>query len=95
MKQSGKNTREPYYHLKILNMFLACGILLVTILIFVGDSDGILVPLAFFLGVLMCSLSGVMELSKGKRLSGYFCSVFAGIMMVALIFSVIHMWWIG
>lgn len=94
MKQSGKSGREPYYYLKILNMFLACGILLAAILIFVGDSGGILIPLVFFLGVLMCSLSGIMELSRGKRIVGYFCSVFAGIMMVAFIFSVLHMWWI-
>ncbi len=93
MKQGRKTGREPYYHLKILNMFLACGILLLAILIFVGDNDGILVPLAFFLGVVMCSLSGIMELSRGKRVVGYFCSVFAGIMMVALIFCIVHMWW--
>ncbi len=94
MKRSGKTGGEPYCCLKILNMFLACGILLVAILIFVGDGDGILFPLEFLLGLLMCSLSGIMELSKGKRVAGYFCSVFAGIMMVALIFSVIHTRWI-
>ena len=66
MKRSGKTGGEPYCCLKILNMFLACGILLVAILIFVGDGDGILFPLEFLLGVLMCSLSGIMELSKGK-----------------------------
>ena len=93
MKQSGKMSRDPHYGWKILNMLLAGAILILAVLILVGDSDAIFVPLVFFLGVLMCSLSGIMELSRGKRVAGYTASVFAGIMMVALIFSVLRTWW--
>lgn len=94
MKQNGKGKtgKDPYYGWKILNMFLAGIILILAVLIFVGDSDAVFVPLVFFLGVLMCSVSGIMELSRGRRIAGYAASVFAGIMMVALIFSVMRIW---
>lgn len=92
MKESRKTGRDRYDYWKMVNMMLACAILILAILIFVGSGAEVLTPAAFFLGVLMCSLSGVMELSRGKRVIGYASSVFAGILMVALIVSVIRMW---
>lgn len=92
MKESGKTGRNRYDYWKMVNMMLACAILILAILIFVGSSTEILIPVALFLGVLMCSFSGIMELSRGKRVIGYTNSVFAGILMVALIISVIQMW---
>lgn len=92
MGQSKKPGGDPYYYWKIVNMILACGVLLLAVFIAIGEEDGILVPSAFFLGFVMCSLSGIMELAKNKKVIGYVCSVFAGILTVALIISIIQMW---
>lgn len=73
-------------------MILACGVLLLAAIIAIGEEDGVLVPAAFSLGIVMCSLSGIMELAKNKKVIGYICSVFAGILTVALIMSIIQIW---
>ena len=93
MKETNKSGRDPYYYWKIVNMVLSCAILILALLIILGEKDGLLFPIAFFLGIVMCSLSGIMELAKNKRVAGYICSIFAGIMMVALILSIIGMLW--
>ena len=49
-------------------------------------------PAALFLGIIMCTLSGIMELARNKKVAGYICSVFAGILTVALIVSIIQIW---
>ena len=85
MGQSKKPGGDPYYYWKIVNMILACGVLLLAVFIAIGEEDG-------FLGLVMCSLSGIMELAKNKKVIGYVCSVFAGILTVALIISIIQMW---
>ncbi len=90
-KKGGRLGRDPYYYWKILNMLLACAILILTVWIVLGRKGGLLVPAVFFLGALMCTLSGIMELAKSKRVIGYFCSVFAGILVVALIVSIIRL----
>lgn len=92
MKQSKRPGGDPYYYWKIVNMILACAVLILAVLIILGGKDGLLVPSALFLGILMCSLSGIMELAKNKKVIGYICSVFAGILAVALIISVIQIW---
>ncbi|MCI8374987.1 MAG: hypothetical protein HFI29_06080 [Lachnospiraceae bacterium] len=92
MKQTKQPGGDPYYYWKIVNMTLACGILILAILIILGGKGGLLVPAALFLGIIMCTLSGIMELAKNKKVIGYICSVFAGILTVALIISVIQIW---
>lgn len=92
MKQNKWPGGDPYYYWKIVNIILACVVLLLAILIITGKKDGILVPAALFLGLVMCSLSGIMELARNKRVAGYICSVFAGILTVALIISIIRIW---
>jgi len=92
MKPNKRFQRDPYFPWKILNMILACAILILAVLVLLGGKDGIFIPVTFFLGILMCTLSGIMELAKSKRVVGYICSVFAGILAVALIFSIIRMW---
>lgn len=93
MKETKGIGRDPYYYWKIVNMVLACAVLILAILIIMGKKGGLLIPVVFFLGTVMCSLSGIMELAKNKRVIGYTCSVFAGILTVALIISIIGMWW--
>lgn len=92
MRQSKKPGGDPYYYWKIVNMILAGGVLLLAVFIIIGEEDGILVPIVFSLGLVMCSLSGIMEMAREKKVIGYICSVFAGIMAVALIMSIIQMW---
>lgn len=92
MKQNKRNRRDPYFLCKIVNMVLAGAVLFLAVLIFVGDVEAWCIPLIFLLGMLMCALSGIMELAKSKRVIGYTCSVFSGILAVALILSMIRMW---
>ena len=92
MKQNKLPGGDSYYYWKIVNMILACVILILAILIIPGGKGGLLTPATFFLGVVMCSLSGIMELARNKKVAGYICSVFAGILTVALIVSIIQMW---
>ncbi len=92
MNENKQVKTEPYYYVKLVNIVLACVILVLSILIILNDKDGILVPAVFFLGFLMCSLSGIMGLARNKKVIGYICSVFAGILMVALIISIIQIW---
>lgn len=93
MKETKAIVRDPYYYWKMVNMVLACAVLILAILIILGKKDGLLIPVTFFLGLVMCTLSGIMELAKNKRVIGYICSVFAGILAVALIISIIGIWW--
>lgn len=93
MKETKGIVRDPYYYWKMVNMVLACAVLILAILIILGKKDGFLIPVTFFLGLVMCTLSGIMELAKNKRVIGYICSVFAGILAVALIISIIGTWW--
>lgn len=92
MKQNKRPGGDPYYYWKIVNMILACVILILAVLIILGGKEGLLVPGAFFLGIIMCTLSGIIELAKNKKVLGYICSVFAGALTVALIISVMLQW---
>lgn len=86
--------RDPYFYWKIVNMALACAVLVLAFLILSGRGERYLMPAAFFLGVVMCSLSGIMELAKNRKIVGYICSVFAGILAVALILDVLWTWFL-
>ena len=77
MKETRGPKRDPYYYWKMVNMTLACGILILAILILLGEKGG---------------LSGIMELAKNKKVIGYICSVFAGILTVALIITIMGIW---
>jgi hypothetical protein len=92
MKRSGKLGRDPYYYGKLVDMTLAVIILFLALFIFLGEGRSVLTPISLLLGVVMSTLTGVMELSKGRRVIGYLCSVFAGLVAAALVLSVIVMW---
>ena len=91
MKLSKRIQRDPYFIWKLINMVLACAILILAGFVLFGGRGGILVQEILVTGILMCALSGIMELSKNKRVIGYGCSIFAGVLTVALIFSIIRM----
>ena len=93
-KKQSRVVRDPYYYWKIVNMVLACGILVLALLILFGEEQRYLSPVAFFLGVVMCTLSGIMELAKNKKAVGYICSVFVGILAVVLILDVVRTWFL-
>ncbi len=86
--------RDPYFYWKLVNMALACAVLVLAFLILSGRGERYLMPAAFFLGVIMCTLSGIMELSRNRRVLGYVCSVFAGVLAVALILDVVWLWFL-
>lgn len=93
-RKKSRIVRDPSYYWKTLNMVLACAILVLALLILFGKDDKYLTPAAFFLGAVMCTLSGIMELSKNRKAVGYFCSVSAGILAAALILELIRMWFL-
>ena len=93
MRQSRRSSRDPYYSWKIINMILACAVLMLATLILLGGQGGYLIPQAYFLGIVMCALSGIMELAKDKKVVGYICSISAGILGVAFLVSVIRIVW--
>ena len=93
-KKGSRLSRDPYYYWKVVNMVLACTVLILFLLILSDTRRGILVPVEFLLGTVMCGMSGVMELAKGKKLTGYISAVFAGVMAVALIFYVVWLWFL-
>ena len=78
-KRKNRLVRDPYYHWKALNMILAFAILILAFLVLTGREE---------------KLSGIMELAKNKKVIGYICSVFSGILAVALILNVIWLWFI-
>lgn len=92
MKQNKKTVRDPYYYWKIVNMVLAGIVLLLVLFVLLDERGGYLISVTYFLGALMCAFSGIMELAKGKKVVGYLSSVSAGILAVALLFSIIRMW---
>lgn len=92
MKQGKKIVRDPYHGWKIVNMMLAGVIILLVILALVDEKDGWLVPVTCFLGSLMCAFSGVMELTRGRKLVGYVSSVLAGALAVVLLLSIVLTW---
>ena len=75
-------------------MVLACAVLILAILILFGGKGELLIPLCFLLGAAMSAVTGIMELAKNKKVSGYIFSIFAGLMVVALIFNIIWMWFL-
>lgn len=93
-KKTGRLSRDPYYYWKMISMVLACAVLILALLILFGGMEGALIPLVFFLGAVMSAVTGIMELAKNKKITGYLCSVFAGVMAVAMIFNIIWMWFL-
>ena len=85
--------RDPYFYWKMINMALALAILVLAGMILLGGKRGWLVPAAFSLGVLMCAFEGIIQLSKGRKVLGYTCSIFSGLMIVMLIASIILLIW--
>lgn len=86
-KPTRRIIRDPYFYWKIVNMILACAILVLTALVILGGKSGWFISAALFLGMLMSAFEGIMQLAKGRKVRGYACSIFAGMMAVALIGS--------
>ncbi len=94
MKKASHVSRDPYYYWKMISLILACAVLILALMIFYGEQDEFLRPVAFLLGGIMSTVTGIMELAKNKKVTGYICSVFAGLMAVALIFDIIWTWFL-
>ena len=92
MKQNRRTVRDPYYYWKIANMALAAAVVVLALLVLLGQLGGYFVPLTYLLGGLMCGCSGIMELSKGKKVIGYASSVLAGGLAVAMLVSIVWIW---
>ena len=92
IKQSMRIARDPHFYWKVLNLTLACAILVLAGCILIGGKRGWPVSVAFLLGALMSAFEGIMQLAKNRKLLGYGCSIFAGCMAVAMIISIVLMW---
>ena len=87
---NNRHVRDPYFYFKVFNMVPALAVIVLSVL-------GALLPsfpsftrlIIFALASVMCAGTGIMELSKGKHLTGYTCSVLSGLFIVALILTII------
>ena len=82
--------RDPSRIWKILAMAMAVMVVILCAL-------SILLPIwlgtafaALAVGTVMCAISGIMALVKGRQVLGYSCSVFAGVFLVLLLFWVLR-----
>ena len=92
MKQNRRIVRDPHFYWKMLNMVLACVILVLAAMILLGGKSGWYVNAALLLGICMSAFEGIMQLAKERKILGYGCSIFAGVMAVALIIHIILIW---
>ena len=89
-RKKSRSGRDPYFYLKLFNIAAACVITVLAVLrIVLEESPDFIVRIAFVLGIIMCVLTGIMELAKNDKLIGYACSILAGILAVALIFTLV------
>lgn len=87
--------RDPHFYWKVVNMILALVVLVLSGVILLGGKEGWILPLVLLIGAVMSAFEGILQLSKGRRLLGYFASVFSGVMVVALILSILRMFWMS
>jgi len=85
--------RDPHFYWKIVNMILAAVILVLSVLVLQGSKSTWILPAALLAGAILGALEGILQLSKGRRFLGYIASVFAGVMVVALLLSLLRIFW--
>ncbi len=93
-KKRSRTARDPYYYWKVVNIALACAVLILAVLILLGKEEAYLAPAACLAGAVMCALDGIMGLAKGRRVTGYVCSIISGVLAVALMFDLIRLWFL-
>lgn len=85
--------RDPHKGWKLMTMILAAAVLVLSLAsLFISD----IISLSFgalLLGALMCTASGILALSKGRKVLGYFCAVLAGGFLVLFIIGLIWLIW--
>ncbi len=85
--------RDPHKGWKLMTMILAAAVLVLSLTaLFVSKSVSISLS-ALLLGALMCTASGILALSKERKVVGYFCAVLAGGFLVLFIMGIIWMIW--
>ena len=91
---NSRQRRDPYFYTKVICMALASAIVVLTVLkLLLPSMPGFTTIIIFVLGIIMCALTGIMELAKNDRLFGYACSILAGLITVALIIWLVSSWW--
>ena len=60
--------RDPYFYWKLVNMALACAVLVLAFLILSGRGERYLMPAAFFLGVVRHHGAGKEQKNRGLSL---------------------------
>jgi len=89
----GGFARDPYRIWKILAMLMATAeVVLCLISIFFIENVG-LVFAALAVGAVMCAISGILSLVRGRQVLGYLCSILAGVFLVLLLFWVLRSIW--
>ena len=85
--------RDPFRIWKILAMVLAAAVVVLCVLsLFFVTGMGVVFA-AIIAGMVMCAISGLMALVKGRRMLGYICSVLAGTFLVLLLIWVLRTTW--
>ena len=86
-------TRDPFRIWKIFAMAMAAAVVvLCTLSLFFVTGMGVIFA-ALIVGTVMCAISGLMALVKGRRVIGYVCSFLAGAFLVLLLIWVIRTTW--
>ncbi len=84
-KSNNSKKQEPYKGAKVIVLLLSIAVQIMCVLFFAGAGFDGLVLISLFVGATMCGLSGIIEISKDKKIRGYFCAILAGIFLVASI----------
>lgn len=89
----GEFARDPFRIWKIAAMAMAVVVLVLCVLgLFFVPGTGIIFA-ALGAGIVMCAISGIMALVKGRQVLGYLCSILAGAFLVLLLFWVLRTVW--
>ncbi|MBQ8185092.1 MAG: hypothetical protein IJ036_04830 [Lachnospiraceae bacterium] len=88
------SARDPYKSWKVLAMTLAAAVVVLCLAALLLNTGTYIVLAALVLGAVMCTVSGIMALVKGRKALGYLCSVLAGAFLVLLLIWIVRIFWL-
>lgn len=84
---------DPYKGWKLMTIILAAGVLLLSLTAMFAPENVSIALTALLLGAAMCAASGILALSKERKVVGYSCSVLAGIFLVLFLLGIVRLIW--
>lgn len=76
-----------------MTIILAAGVLLLSLTAMFAPENVSISLTALLLGTAMCAASGILALSKERKVVGYSCSVLAGIFLVLFLLGIARLIW--